>query len=624
MLLQHGADPNYGNGQAVHSAVANGEPEALRPMLCSGKINAQILSSMFSKVFSSGLSEEAALGLLEVFLQPPRKLEELTGPEFCSEGSLLEPITFTAMKQWPSGTSVIVFILKSGVSPEKTVPYTIDEEEGIEQVSLLLWALLQPEYKVGADTIACLLQNGANPNFQSSKSKQTPLLIAAKERCAQTIAHLVEHGADASVPDSRGYTPLILASKRADRASMQVLLDAGAPTNDGSLHEAARKLDHETAKMLIAKGHDPNFPSLLHYGRSALAELCLYSTPPPSTLSKLYDTINVLVDAGADLKIKIMEKPLILYAMENSTAGVAMTKVLLSSGLWKFINEDCCLYSNDGYVYSPTMYIAKGLRLGDPGESQELLRILKASGCKEVYYREELVGLAEQPEDMVGAPHLVIEENRRVKQRQRRLDEREEEHQITLRHNTDLATQQEDFMGRAHRLRLQHHQDLTREYNSSALETSSVRQRIEQELAEKRRQIAAQKHESLLRQREEADKLRLLGLEKENNVRTEFQKSTVENSKELFKTQLDYQRSSNQLQQNLQRVLQESESRRQMARETCSRTQSKMEKDIIMRREMSLQSHKGSGSMSSTSTVSTSPELPKQRLLCYGDEIGVD
>ncbi|KAI5291721.1 hypothetical protein KEM54_001253 [Ascosphaera aggregata] len=617
LLLQYGADPCYGNGHVLWTAVANGDAEVLSPLLSLGKIPLQLFSKTFSKLFSSGLTEEAALSLFNVFLQPPRKLEDITGPEYSSEGSLLEPITFTALKVWPSGTAIVNAILKAGVSTEKTMPFTIDEEEGVEQVSLLLWILLQPPDRVCVELIDMLIENGANVNFQSSRSLQTPLLIAAKDGRPDIVSSLLKGGADVAALDKKGRTPLILATKSANQQTIRLLLDAGAPVDDGSLHEAARELDFVTAETLILQGHNPNFPSLLHYGRTALAELCLYSSVPSSKLSKLHNTIKALVAGQADLKVKTQEKPLILHAMENPYASVDMTRLILSSGLWKNINEDCCLYSKDGFVYSPTMYISKGLC--QTTQPQELLRILKASGCKNVYYREDVLGLSKQPSDMVGAPPEIIEETRRLKHRQRLLEEREEDHSITLKHNADFAEQHEGFMSRSHTLRMNQSRELADSSDARAIRSAALVQRIQNEAAANRQLLSKQTHELEKQQYGEKVQLRLDGLKREGKIHGEHQQSTLGNNKLLYKTQLDYQNTAARIQMNLQKALEESEARRKKAQEACSKAQYDMERNIASRREMLIEKH--ANLMLSGRRLN---EGTNQRLLCDGDGVEVD
>ncbi len=72
--------------------------------------------------------------------------------------------------------------------------------------------------------VACLLENGANPNVTDDKG-QTPLhFIAQKGIGKNQAALLIEHGADVNVRDDAGQTPLDYA-KKANRKSVADFLD---------------------------------------------------------------------------------------------------------------------------------------------------------------------------------------------------------------------------------------------------------------------------------------------------------------------------------------------------------------------------------------------------------------
>ena len=71
--------------------------------------------------------------------------------------------------------------------------------------------------------IACLLENGANPNVTDDKG-QTPLHFIAQKGVGKNQAELlIEHGADLNVRDDAGQTPLDYA-KKAKRKSVATFL----------------------------------------------------------------------------------------------------------------------------------------------------------------------------------------------------------------------------------------------------------------------------------------------------------------------------------------------------------------------------------------------------------------
>lgn len=154
LLLQHGADPNCQNGQALQAAIVRDDVEALKPFLLSGRVTKTNLTTAFAKIFDGTHDEVSAFAMLEIFLQIHKAIHFTFTPDF------VEPVIFTALRLWPQSTRIIDLLLDSDVRPDSTVPFVIDEEQGVEQVSLLLWALLETRVGVSQEVIDCLLEHG--------------------------------------------------------------------------------------------------------------------------------------------------------------------------------------------------------------------------------------------------------------------------------------------------------------------------------------------------------------------------------------------------------------------------------------------------------------------------------
>jgi uncharacterized protein len=60
-----------------------------------------------------------------------------------------------------------------------------------------------------------------------------PLIRAAKHRDVAALDEAIRWGADLSVPDSQGRTPLFHAADRGWTNGMKILIDAGADVNHG-------------------------------------------------------------------------------------------------------------------------------------------------------------------------------------------------------------------------------------------------------------------------------------------------------------------------------------------------------------------------------------------------------
>jgi ankyrin repeat protein len=70
--------------------------------------------------------------------------------------------------------------------------------------------------KAQAETIACLIADGADPNALD-KSGVAPLHRAVRTRCAAAVEALLKSGADANPKNKSGSTPMMLAKTTSGR-----------------------------------------------------------------------------------------------------------------------------------------------------------------------------------------------------------------------------------------------------------------------------------------------------------------------------------------------------------------------------------------------------------------------
>ncbi|KAG5301587.1 ankyrin repeat protein [Histoplasma ohiense] len=570
LFIRFGANADYDNGRALNIAVAKNSPVLVRRLL--GSVESTVnLPAAFSTILSSNLPEDTTLELIEIFTQIPGGIPDLNSYMYDEDGTQQEPVTFAALRKWPRGTKILEALLKADILVDQTIPYVIESKEGYEQVSLLLWALLQPQQKISPYVIDCLLRNGANPNFQSTGSHQTPLLVATMERTPDMVQKLIQHGADVSICDIYGRTPLLYASKRGQVATLRHLLSANPGVDDGSIHEAARGLHADAVKLLLDYGHDPNFPSMAHDGRSALGELCLNAAADSATsFGKLRQTIDILVAGKAELISDRGRKPLLMHALDNPTGCTNVTKALLAGGLWRRVNDEKNLYSQDGFVFSPTMYLTKGLQNSSKEYVPDLLHILKANGCKDVFYKQE----GPQPPDMVGAPQDILEEERRRKARERRLEEQEEEHQLALKREMEVAEQQNLVMKKAHTLRIQQDREVAENRDASTANSAALQLRLEATAAAQRQGIADQQRHADLQQQRALNQIRLEATKEEGRLQIEFQKTSATIQQNVFDGRV------------------QAESRRLKELETANERQYKRDTELLSRQERAMASRK--------------------------------
>src|SRR5262249_39696800 len=157
--------------------------------------------------------------------------------------------------------------------------------------------------------------------------------------------------------------------------------------DDGSLHEAARELHVDAVKLLLKAGHNPDFPSFKHEGRSPLGELCLCTAGDGQNL-KIKQTITALVDGNANPMVKWRAKSALLLALDNPSP-IPVTTAFLESYMWKHINEEANLFVSGVLTYSPTTYVSKRLFDGRHSDQRELVTLLRSFGCQDRFFAAE-------------------------------------------------------------------------------------------------------------------------------------------------------------------------------------------------------------------------------------------
>ncbi|KAI1755249.1 hypothetical protein F4782DRAFT_441687 [Xylaria castorea] len=438
LLLKYGADVNYNHGEVLQLAVAHGNTELLTRLL-NEKPNAETLNLAFPKIFDASVAEDEVHELLTIFSEYRDGDVQL---DVMLEQSS-DPVVIRALSQYPRSIKILETLLDIGFYYDQMTTYrVIDDLEEAEPVNLLMWALLQPQKKTSTGIINLLIERGSKVNFETAVSHVTPLMLAIQTRRQDVVKLLLLAGAEVDVTDALGNSPLSMAAGIGGDLAIAVmsnLLAAGASKNDGSLHNAARELNIQAMQVLVEYGHDPDFPSPLHGGRSALAEICLYASDSIQTIMSkekaMERAIELLVQSGTDITIQSEGKSVLLLALESADALIT-TRVLLRAALWKDINKPFNQYSDGKYTYSPTIYVERVLSNSD--KTTELVRLLRSNRCTDVYYANS----GPQPADAVGMPPHIQREEEERQARLDRLRSDNEEHALTIRRNKELAAVQ--------------------------------------------------------------------------------------------------------------------------------------------------------------------------------------
>ncbi|RYP53587.1 hypothetical protein DL768_001451 [Monosporascus sp. mg162] len=514
LLARHGADVNYNHGEALQSAALQGRADLLGTLL-EEKPSAEALTLAFSRIFDSNVSEDELHELITLFTDH-KDGQHQVDVMFVHPGS--QPIVFRALSEFPRSTRILQALFDVGFYHEQMTTYRVmpEVEEG-EPVTLLLWALLQPQKKISSAVINLLIDRGAKVDFETRVSRVTPLMVAIQNRRQDLVKSLLLAGAEVDVQDVTGRSPLSMASAIGGELGvimMSNLLAAGASRNDGSLHNAARELNLQAMQVLVEYNHDPDFPSPLHEGRSALGELCLHAAGVGEITAtrekQMEKAINFLIQSGSDISLQLNGKSVLLLALESADP-LTTTRVLLRAHMWKFINKPFNLYTDGKFTYSPTLYVERVLPASD--HKPELQALLRHNRCADVYYANS----GPQPDGAKGLPaHLEAEEQER-RARLARLRDEDEDHARALRRARELAAARQKML--ADQVELE--EAARRRALASELSATEQRRRADEDAfnaalrQQRARQAAELSHREAIARADDAGHRRLLEHERE-------------------------------------------------------------------------------------------------------------
>lgn len=486
LLLQHGASVTCQDGLVLQKAAKKADSELIQLILQQNP-DAHSVSMAFPHIFDADLQEEEILSLVELFICYDFEGE---GLDVMIPSS--PPILLRALNKYPRSEKLLETLLNAGYYHDQLTTMRVMDSSEEEQVNLLFWALSQPQKRISSSIIQLLIEKGAKVNFETRVSKQTPLMLAIQHRRPDLVKTLLLAGADVDVADAENNTPMALATAiggEVGTAMMASLLAAEPSLNDGSLHNAARKLNLEAVKVLIEFGHDPDFPSIVHGGRSALGELCLNAAetgPLSSTQEKdMEKVMTELIKRGSDLSTQADGKSVLLLAL-HSTDPLPITRALLKAGVWKTINAPDHQWTDGVYTYSPTQYLLRVLPPNSTDPSA-LLNLLRSYRCRDVYYAND----GPQPDGAVNLPRELLRAERERRARAERIEKETEEHHIAIARTKEIAAMQNKIV----LARAELEDSRIRRQRDEEMEAVRSRQTVEEEAfaAELRRRKAERK-----------------------------------------------------------------------------------------------------------------------------------
>lgn len=281
--------------------------------------------------------------------------------------------------------------------------------------------------------------------------------MAAKHKRASVLSTILDQGADVAQKDCYDRTALFYAARTGSVPALTSLIKKKPPPNDGSLHEAARELHPEALKILLAAGHDINFPSLKHSGRNPLCELC-FKCKGGDDATGLHNTLWELNAAKAAPLRKCRGRTALFFALENEDPIPVITK-LIEVCLWRpeVLNDHANVFEKDNYSYSATMYIKKGLCTRPESVALDVLDVLQDASVQDRYYAKERM---QQPSDAVGMPQRIADLDHKKWIRSNRLEEEQEDHERRLRREMQEMSQRDQLVAKRHLLTMEQREDL--------------------------------------------------------------------------------------------------------------------------------------------------------------------
>ncbi|MDR6517937.1 ankyrin repeat protein [Variovorax paradoxus] len=201
----------------------------------------------------------------------------------------------TARGIWPGLLAVALGLGVPAGAPAQVPPLAAEV--------LAFEGLHQAAWHGDLQKLKSLIASGANLDARDSRGR-TPLHVATFARQREAIRLLAKAGADLDLLEDDRYDAVTIAAVADDAATLSVLLSLGAKAGqttsryDGTALIAAAHLGHdEVVRRLVAAGAPLDHVNNLHW--TAVIESIVLGDGGP----RHQRTLAALVEAGADLKL---------------------------------------------------------------------------------------------------------------------------------------------------------------------------------------------------------------------------------------------------------------------------------------------------------------------------------
>lgn len=161
LLVSHGADVDYMGGEALKQAASKANVSWTRKLLTC-RPSAQTLAVAFDHIFDNAMSEDEALELFEIFTgyqDGDVRMDVMTRVP----GT--DPVLVRAISQYPRSRKVLETLLDAGYYHDQSTQCRVfPDSDDVEEVTLLVWAIAQPQKRVSSSLIELLIERGGKTN----------------------------------------------------------------------------------------------------------------------------------------------------------------------------------------------------------------------------------------------------------------------------------------------------------------------------------------------------------------------------------------------------------------------------------------------------------------------------
>jgi hypothetical protein len=157
LLLRFKADVNYQRGLALQHAALKGNVSLIEKLVPGATADSKAMAIYY--LFRSSSSDEASiLRMIAAFTNAID--ENRLDVDFKHPDPGLEPVLFMALEQFPRKTQVLKALLDTGFSPNQWKLARDCEDLEEEPITVLCWALSQPEKRISSANIELLIEAG--------------------------------------------------------------------------------------------------------------------------------------------------------------------------------------------------------------------------------------------------------------------------------------------------------------------------------------------------------------------------------------------------------------------------------------------------------------------------------